>query len=103
MSVHHETESTEAADTATKESEQLSRIKRYDQRVEEWLNSMKDEAGQRSPGVLKALAAKAQDVADYLNKTAERAKAKNEPPSVADTPKTDESDAVRPIESKETK
>lgn len=61
----------------TTENEQISRIKRYDQRVEEWLSSLKDEAGQRSPEVLTALAAKAQDVADYLNKTAEKAKARN--------------------------
>jgi hypothetical protein len=67
----------------TTENEQISRIKRYDQRVEEWLSSLKDEAGQRSPEVLTALAAKAQDVADYLNKTAEKAKARNVTSSVA--------------------
>lgn len=103
MSVHNETESTEAVDTATQESEQLSRIKRYDQRVEEWLTSLKDEAGQRSPEVLSALAAKAQDVADYLNKTAAKARAKSEPPSVIDASKTDDPDAVGPIETKEAK
>ena len=40
------------------EAEQVSRLKRYDKRVEEWLGSLKDEAGQRSPEVLGALAAK---------------------------------------------
>jgi hypothetical protein len=47
-----------SADETTTESDQLSRLKRYDQRVEEWLTSLKDEAGQRSPEVLSALAAK---------------------------------------------
>jgi hypothetical protein len=107
------TESIEAADEATQserldatESEQLSRIKRYDQRVEEWLTSLKEEAGLRSPEVLSALAAKAQDVADYLNRTAEKAKARGEAPGVAisadDTSTTDESGAVSPVENKET-
>jgi hypothetical protein len=62
----------------TAESEQVSRLKRYDQRVEEWLTSLKDEAGQRSPEVLGALAAKAKDVGEYLDKMAEKARSKNE-------------------------
>lgn len=82
----------------TSESEQLSRIKRYDQRVEEWLTSLKDEAGQRSPEVLGALAAKAQDVADYLNKMAERARSKgvasDDAPSAGNTSRSDVSASV---------
>ena len=66
------------ADETTSESAQVSRLKRYDQRVEEWLSSLKDEAGQRSPEVLGALAAKAKDVAEYLDKMAERARSKQE-------------------------
>jgi hypothetical protein len=66
------------ADETTSESDQLSRLKRYDQRVDEWLSSLKDEAGQRSPEVLGALAAKAKDVAEYLDKMAERARSKQE-------------------------
>lgn len=66
------------ADETTTESDQLSRLKRYDQRVEEWLTSLKEEAGQRSPEVLSALAAKAKDVAEYLDKLAERARSKQE-------------------------
>ena len=58
------------------EAEQLSRLKRYDNRVEEWLASLKEEAGQRSPEVLGALAAKAKDVAEYLDKLAEQARSK---------------------------
>ena len=58
------------------EAEQLSRLKRYDNRVEEWLASLKEEAGQRSPEVLGALAAKAKDVAEYLDKMAEQARSK---------------------------
>jgi hypothetical protein len=68
------------ANETTTESDQLSaqRIKRYDKRVEEWLASLKDEAGQRSPEVLSTLAAKAKDVAEYLDKLAEKARSKNE-------------------------
>ena len=68
----------------TTESEQVSRLKRYDQRVEEWLTSLKDEAEQRSPEVLSALAAKAKDVAEYLDKMADKARSRNDtstPPS----------------------
>ena len=73
----------------TTETEQVSRLKRYDQRVEEWLTSLKDEAEQRSPEVLSALAAKAKDVADYLDKMAAKARSRNEtsaPPSDPTTP-----------------
>jgi len=83
MNTDPDTQSTEPADATengdqleTADSDQLSRIKRYDQRVEDWLTSLKDEAGQRSPEVLSALAAKAQDVADYLSKAADKARAK---------------------------
>jgi len=58
------------------DAEQVSRLKRYDNRVEEWLASLKEEAGQRSPEVLGALAAKAKDVAEYLDKMAEQARSK---------------------------
>ena len=113
MNTDPDTQSTEPADATengdqleTADSDQLSRIKRYDQRVEDWLTSLKDEAGQRSPEVLSALAAKAQDVADYLSKAADRAKAKSEEPRVEvsadDTLTTDESGASSP-ESKEIK
>ena len=113
MSIRPETDLTEAVDALTTEdqletteSDQLSRIKRYDQRVEDWLASMKEEAGQRSPEVLSALAAKAQDVADYLTKTAEKARAKNEASGFAssaqETSTTDKSRSIVPIESKET-
>ncbi len=67
----------------TTESEQVSRLKRYDQRVEEWLTSLKDEAGQRSPEVLSALAAKAKDVAEYLDKMADKARSRTEVPTPA--------------------
>jgi hypothetical protein len=63
-------------DDSTAEADQVSRLKGYDKRVEEWLASLKEEAGQRSPEVLGALAAKAQDVAEYLDKLAERARSK---------------------------
>lgn len=112
MTIRPETEQTGAADVnengdqlETTESDQLSRIKRYDRRVEEWLTSLKEEAGQRSPEVLSALAAKAQDVADYLNKTAEKAKAKGQEPGVAsseETSRSDASDSTDHNESKET-
>jgi hypothetical protein len=71
-------ESTSATDDSTVEAAQISRLKRYDRRVEEWLASLKDEAEQRSPEVLGALAAKAKDVAEYLDKMAERARSKQE-------------------------
>jgi hypothetical protein len=59
--------------------DQQSRLERYDQRVEEWLTSLKEEAEQRSPEVLSALSAKAKDVADYLDRLAERARSRSEP------------------------
>ena len=71
-------EPTSATDDSTVEADQVSRLKRYDKRVEEWLASLKDEAEQRSPEVLGALAAKAKDVAEYLDKMAERARSKQE-------------------------
>ncbi len=80
----------------TTESEQVSRLKRYDQRVEEWLTSLKDEAEQRSPEVLSALAAKAKDVAEYLDKMADKARSRNETtahPSDAITLRDDDSAA----------
>lgn len=68
------------------EAEQISRLKRYDNRVEEWLASLKDEAGQRSPEVLAALAAKAKDIAEYLDKMAEQARSKRATDDVGPTP-----------------
>ena len=97
-------ETTESGQLETAESEQLSRIKRYDQRIEEWLTSLKDEAGERSPEVLSALASKAQDVADYLHKAAEKArtkKASDAASSSSDTSNIDES-IVGSTEGKET-
>ena len=73
-----EIQSTPTLDDTT-EPDQVSRIKRYDKRVEEWLGSLKDEAEQRSPEVLGALAAKAKDVGDYLDKMAEKARTRSEP------------------------
>ena len=67
------------------EAEQISRLKRYDNRVEEWLASLKEEAGQRSPEVLGALAATAKDVAEYLDKLAEQARSKRATDDVAQT------------------
>ena len=73
-----DTEPTNASDDSTAEADQVSRLRRYDKRVEEWLASLKDEAEQRSPEVLGALAAKAKDVAEYLDKMAERVRSKQE-------------------------
>ena len=67
-------------------NDQESRLKRYDQRIEEWITSLKDEAGQRSPEVLSALAAKAKDVSEYLDKLAERARSKSDAPALTPPP-----------------
>jgi hypothetical protein len=72
------TEPTNAADESTADADQISRLKRYDRRLEEWLASLREEAEQRSPEVLGALAAKAKDVAEYLDKMAVRARSKQE-------------------------
>lgn len=97
MAAPADMEPIKTADETTTESDQLSRLKRYDQRVEEWLTSLKEEAGQRSPEVLSALAAKAKDVAEYLDKMAEKARSKNEAsgptPPAEDTLRSDESTA----------
>jgi hypothetical protein len=62
--------------------------------VEEWLTSLKDEAGQRSPEVLGALAAKAKDVAEYLDKMTEKARSRNEPSAPARDASTLRDEAV---------
>jgi hypothetical protein len=63
------------ADT-TEGDEATSILRGYDKRIEDWLGSLKDGAGQRSPEVLGGLAAKARDVADYLDNLAESARTK---------------------------
>jgi hypothetical protein len=78
MAAPADMEPSNATDDRTAEADQVSRLKRYDKRVEEWLASLKEEAEQRSPEVLGALAAKAKDVAEYLDKMAERARSKQE-------------------------
>jgi hypothetical protein len=64
------------ASPETSEAEEVSRLKRYDKRVEEWLASLKEGAEERSPEVLSSLAAKAKDVGNYLDKLAEQARTK---------------------------
>ena len=85
MAAPADMEPTNATDDSTAEADQISRLKRYDKRVEEWLTSLKEEAGQRSPEVLGALAAKAQDVAEYLDKMAEQARSRRTPDETAPT------------------
>ena len=79
MAAANEMEPRSTVDESAADSEQESRLKRYDQRVEEWLTSLKEGAEQRSPEVLSALAAKAKDVGDYLDKLAVKARSRNEP------------------------
>ncbi len=79
MAAPADPEPTNATDDSTAEADQVSRLKRYDKRVEEWLTSLKEEAEQRSPEVLSALSAKAKDVSDYLDKLAEKARSRSEP------------------------
>ena len=85
MAAPADMEPTNATDDSTAEADQISRLKRYDKRVEEWLTSLKEEAGQRSPEVLGALAAKAQDVAEYLDKMAEQARSRRTSDETAPT------------------
>jgi hypothetical protein len=98
MTAPTDTEPVDTGDETTAEKNQLSRLKRYDQRLEDWLTSLKDEAGQRSPEVLAALAAKAKDVAEYLERTAEKARSRNEAPGATrpmeGTSRSDESRAM---------
>jgi hypothetical protein len=98
MTAPTDTDPVDTGDETTAERDQLSRLRRYDQRVEEWLTSLKDEAGQRSPEVLSALATKAKDVAEYLDRMAEKARSKNEASgptqSAEDTARRDESKAA---------
>ena len=78
MAAPTETEPTNTVDESAAEADQESRLKRYDQRIEEWLASLKEGAEQRSPEVLSALATKAKDVGDYLDKLAEKARSRSE-------------------------
>jgi hypothetical protein len=72
--------------------DEFSHLKRYDHRLEDWLGALEDEAGQRywlaaleaeagqrSHEVLGALAARARDVAERLERMAERARSQGEP------------------------
>jgi hypothetical protein len=79
MAAPTEPEPTNTVDESTADRDQESRLKRYDQRIEEWLTSLKEGAEQRSPEVLSALATKAKDVGDYLDKLADKARSRNEP------------------------
>jgi hypothetical protein len=87
-------EPVESAEVSATEAAQRSRLRGYDKRLEEWLVSLKDEAGQRSPEVLSALAAKAKEVAEYLEKMAEQARSRQAPdeagPTVGDESRRDE-------------
>jgi hypothetical protein len=74
-----DTEPVESGDVSATEAEERSRLRGYDKRLEEWLASLKEDAGQRSPEVLSALAAKAKDVAEYLEKMAEQARSRRDP------------------------
>ena len=87
MTAANETEPENTVDETAADSDQESRLKRYDQRIEEWLTSLKEGAEQRSPEVLSALATKAKDVGDYLDKLADKARSRNEPAgTTTDTP-----------------
>ena len=86
MTAANDTEPENTVDESAAEREQESRLKRYDQRIEEWLTSLKEGAEQRSPEVLSALATKAKDVGDYLDKLADKARSRNEPSAA--TPET---------------
>jgi hypothetical protein len=79
MAEANETELEDTVDEPATDSEQESRLKRYDQRIEEWLTSLKEGAEQRSPEVLSALATRAKDVGDYLDKLADKARSRKEP------------------------
>jgi len=73
----------EAEETAETDE---SRLKRFDRRIEEWLTSLRDEANERSPEVLSAMAAKTKDLAQYLEKMADQARAKRTSPGTSDDP-----------------
>ena len=81
-----------------RDSEQPSRGKRYDQRIEEWVRGLQDEAEERAPEVLSGLAATAKDVARFLEDKAEQARRRRgggtdaeptEPESGIEQPPTD--------------
>jgi hypothetical protein len=78
-----ETEPRSTVHESAVDSDQESRLRRYDQRIEEWLTSLKEGAEQRSPEVLSALATKAKDVGDYLDKLADKARSRSEPTATA--------------------
>jgi hypothetical protein len=83
MTAANETEPENTVDESAVDSDQESRLKRYDQRIEDWLTSLKEGAEQRSPEVLSALATKAKDVGDYLDKLAHKARSRSEPSATA--------------------
>jgi hypothetical protein len=78
-------EPVESGDVSATEEAERSRLRGYDKRLEEWLASLKEEAGQRSPEVLSALAATARDVAEYLEKMANQARSRRTPDETGPT------------------
>ena len=86
MAAANETKPENTVEQSAADSDQDSRLKRYDQRIEEWLTSLKEGAEQRSPEVLGALATKAKDVGDYLDKLADKARSRNEPSAITSEP-----------------
>ena len=88
MSPANETKPENTVDPSVADSDQESRLKRYDQRIEELLMSLKEGAEQRSPEVLRALATKARDVGDYLDKLADKARSRNESATTPETPRS---------------
>lgn len=102
MTAANETEPENTVDESAAERDQESRVKRYDQRIEEWLTSLKEGAEQRSPEVLSALATKAKDVGDYLDKLADKARSRNEPTATTpDTPPNLDAGIARSDEAQE--
>ena len=77
MAAQREAEPTNTLDESA--ADRTLRLKRYDQRIEDLLMSLKEGAEQRSPEVLSALATKARGVGDYLDKLADKARSRNEP------------------------
>jgi hypothetical protein len=80
MAAPNQTEPENTVHDSAADSDQESGL---NQRIEEWLTSLKEGAEQRSPEVLSALATKAKDVGDYLDKLAHKARSRNESSAIS--------------------
>jgi hypothetical protein len=67
-------------------ADQLSRLKRWDKRIEEWINGVRDEVERATPEMLDELAAAAKGFAQFLDDKANEVRMKQAKKEAAPEP-----------------